>query len=120
MNVLICGSRENYNKEEAKYIILGILLEYHSWDTFITGGATGIDTQFESQLKRMSYFHEEQLEVIKPNYAKFKKSAPIIRNKEMVDKADIVYALWNGISKGTEYTINYANEKKKEVVIYEV
>ena len=38
------------------------------------------------------------------------------RNRYMVDKADLVLAVWNGIcSGGTWYTIQYARSLKKPI-----
>lgn len=39
------------------------------------------------------------------------------RNRYLVDNADIVLAVWNGASGGTEYTVNYANKKEKLLII---
>lgn len=39
------------------------------------------------------------------------------RNKYMVDKSDIVIAVWNGKASGTSKTVAYAQEQKKTVII---
>jgi len=56
------------------------------------------------------------LEIL-PDYAKYGKSAPLIRNKEIVDKSDLIIAFWNGESKGTKYSIDYAKTKQKKICI---
>ena len=40
-----------------------------------------------------------------------------IRNRYMVDNSDIVIAIWNGKSGGTEKTVKYAKTKKKPIII---
>ena len=40
------------------------------------------------------------------------------RNKQIIDNADIVVAIWNGDSPGTKWGINYARKKKKTLIVY--
>ncbi len=56
--------------------------------------------------------------IIRPNYAKYGKSAPLERNKEIVEICDMVVAIWDGKSRGTRYTIEYARKCDKKVVLY--
>ena len=35
----------------------------------------------------------------------------------MIDKADCVIAVWDGNSKGTEFSIDYARKKEKPVYV---
>ena len=51
-------------------------------------------------------------EVIRPDYNKYPpKAAPIIRNKEIVSKADLLIAFWNFESNGTKSTIEFARKR---------
>lgn len=52
-----------------------------------------------------------------PDYKRFKRAAPIVRNKEIVNYADKVLAFWNGQSKGTKSTIDFARKKGKPIEI---
>lgn len=54
-----------------------------------------------------------------PEYKRYGRGAPIVRNKMIVDYADRIIAFWNGRSKGTMSVISYANKVGKpcEVVI---
>lgn len=36
----------------------------------------------------------------------------------MVEEADLVVAIWDGISRGTQYTVDYAKKQGKPVKIY--
>ena len=56
--------------------------------------------------------------IIKPEYEKYGKSAPLRRNKTIVENADIVVAIWDGESKGAKFTINYAKKIGKTLKIY--
>lgn len=42
------------------------------------------------------------------------------RNRYLVEKADLVLAVWNGTKGGTEYTIKYGRKLNKELIIINV
>ncbi len=56
------------------------------------------------------------VEVSEPGYAAWKM---IVRDKAMVDAADLVIAVWNGDlgRSGTGHTVSYARKQKKEMII---
>jgi|Cm1ome_4_1110797.scaffolds.fasta_scaffold00136_25 hypothetical protein len=105
MKIAIVGSREPGNINFAKELEKRINIQ--SGDTIISGGAKGID----SLAAEYATAHGLELVEIRPNYAKNGRGATFIRNREIVDNADMVVAFWNGTSKGTKYTIDYANKK---------
>lgn len=85
-------------------------------DTIVSGGAVGVDTyarEFakENGLKLIEFF---------PDYKKYGRGAPIIRNKLIVDECDCLLAFWNGKSRGTKHTIDYAKEKNKPIKIVNI
>ena len=105
MKLLIIGSRTitdfdltNHIPEETSLII--------------SGGAQGIETVAEQYADS----HGIEKLIIKPQYDKFGRAAPLKRNEEMVDIADAVLAVWDGRSKGTEYTLKYAQKKNKTII----
>lgn len=67
----------------------------------ISGGADGADALAE----RYSQECGLPLVVIRPDYAKFGRSAPLKRNLEILTQADYVLALWDGVSRGTAQVI---------------
>jgi predicted Rossmann fold nucleotide-binding protein DprA/Smf involved in DNA uptake len=75
----------------------------------ISGGAVGADRLAASWAKSNGIPLKEFL----PDYTTYGRSAPIRRNDLIVDAADMVIAFWNGTSKGTKYTIDYASKKNK-------
>ena len=105
MKIAIVGSREPGNINFAKELEKRINIQ--SGDTIISGGAKGID----SLAAEYATAHGFELVEIRPNYAKNGRGATFIRNREIVDNADIIVAFWNGTSKGTKYTIDYADKK---------
>jgi len=85
MKLLIAGSRGITDFDLAPYIPDGT-------DTIISGGAKGIDTLAEQ------YAEQNGLKkiIIKPEYEKYGRAAPIKRNETMVELADAVLVIWDG------------------------
>lgn len=79
----------------------------------VSGGAKGVDTC----AKIYAIANNIPLKEILPNYRLFGKSAPLIRNKEIVENCDILIAYWDGVSKGTKFTIDYAIKLGKKTYI---
>ena len=79
----------------------------------ISGGAKGVDTI----ARRFAEERGIKLTEFLPEYSKYGKSAPIIRNKMIVNNADAVLAIWDGSSKGTAFTIDFAKKQGKQVII---
>lgn len=106
MKLLIVGSRS----------IKGIDLSEHippNVELIISGGARGIDSLAEEYADK----HNISKLILRPNYEKYGKFAPLERNRRMVDIADRVLALWDGKSRGTRFTIEYARKSGKEVIV---
>ena len=51
---------------------------------------------------------------------KYGKRAGFIRNCEMVDCCDGVVVFWDGKSKGTKHTIDYASKRGKPCIIVNI
>ena len=107
MKVAIIGSRNLTNVEISKYIP-------ENTAGIISGGARGIDTLAEAWADKNGISKI----IIKPEYEKFKRGAPLKRNEKIVELADVIIALWDGKSRGTKFTIDYAKKLKKEVKVY--
>lgn len=75
----------------------------------VSGGAAGIDKCAAEYAIRQGI---ELLEIL-PDYKKYGKAAPILRNKIIVDESDLVIAFWNGHSKGTKMIIEYCKKINK-------
>ena len=53
-----------------------------------------------------------------PQYDRYRRAAPIKRNEQLVAYADCVIAFWDGQSKGTLSSIQYALRAHKELHVY--
>ncbi len=52
-----------------------------------------------------------------PDFARYRKGAPLLRNKQIVDYAEIVVALWDGASPGTKFVIDYCKAVGKPCLL---
>lgn len=120
-------------------------LMYEGYTHFISGMSDGVDLDFASEVERMSNDFEgiilesalpyplrmplkatdndvlrnslvdrsQKITVVSPQYF---RSCMQKRNRYMVDRSDLVLAVWNGEKRGdTWYTIEYANKTGKPV-----
>lgn len=83
-------------------------------EEIISGGARGIDTL----AREYAQAHGIPCTEIRPDYARYGKGAALRRNLEIIEKADLVIALWDGKSTGTAHTIRKCREIGKPVVIF--
>ena len=104
MKLLIVGSRTIESFDLSPYIDA-------ETDFIITGGAKGVDALAEHYADS----HRLSKTVIRPKYEKYGKAAPLLRNRKMVELADKVIIIWDGMSRGTKFTFDYATKLGKDV-----
>ena len=109
MKVAIIGSRTIFIENIKDYIPQGTT-------EIVSGGAKGVDSCAKLFAEENNLKYTEFL----PEYKKYGRAAPIKRNYKIVEYADIIIALWDGISKGTKSVIDYCNKAGKKVQIYNV
>lgn len=83
-------------------------------DIIVNGGAKGADTYAKE------YALERDIPIVEflPDYGKYGRKAPLIRNIQIVDNSDFVLAFWNGTSRGTKFTIDYAEKRGVPFKVY--
>ena len=64
--------------------------------------------------------HNLQLIEFLPDYDKYGRNAPLIRNKLIVENCDCLIAFWDGKSRGTKYTLDYATKLGKSTKIVQI
>jgi len=114
MNIAIIGSRKGFNEER----IFSELKKHKitNFDKIISGGAIGVDS-FAAKYSRMNNVEIEIIRPIKIDIGYGIKMNYIFRNIEIITKADKLIIFWNGKSGGTMQVINYARERKKDLII---
>ena len=68
----------------------------------VSGAANGIDRM----ARAFALAHHIQILEVLPDYARYGRRAPLMRNNRIVDYADYVIAIWDGSSPGTKYVID--------------
>lgn len=107
MKVAIVGSRSIAVTDVGMYISDG--------DEIVSGGAIGVDYCAAEYAKKNGL----KFTVFLPQYERYGRAAPIVRNKKIVEYADKIVAFWDGSSKGTLSVIKYAEKMGKlcEVIL---
>lgn len=99
MKVAVIGSRSLTVDHLEKYLPAGVT-------EIVSGGARGVDTSARA------YAHAHGLPCVEflPDYEKYGRTAPLRRNLQIIEYADMVLAFWDGKSTGTVYVIRKCRE----------
>ena len=109
MKLAVVGSRKLTNIVLDTYISKEV-------KEIVSGGAAGVD------LCAAEYARRNQLKLTEflPEYKRYGRAAPIIRNKRIVEYADKIIVFWDGCSNGARSVILYAQKigKPFEIVLF--
>ena len=105
MKIAVVGSRSITDVDLAPYLL--------DCDEIVSGGAKGVDACAAAYAKS----HGIPLTEFLPEYERYGRAAPIVRNKKIVDYADQVLVFWDGQSRGTASVIEYAKKIGKPYYI---
>lgn len=110
LRVIIAGSRDFNNYNLLNSTISNYLKENTNNVEIISGTARGADQLGERFANEYGY----QIKRFPANWNLYGKSAGPIRNKSMAEYAaqeqGVLFAFWNGKSKGTKSMINFAEK----------
>jgi len=111
MKVLICGSRNINNPA-----LISRAVEQSGMNPthIISGGARGVDTLARRYARSAGIEFTEYL----ADWDKYGKRAGFLRNITMIGVSDAVIAIWDGESRGTKHSIDYATACGKSVFIF--
>ena len=105
MKIAVVGSRNITVSDLERYL--------GECDEIVSGGAVGVD----SCAAEYAMSRGLKLTVFLPEYDRYGRAAPIVRNRKLVDYADRVIAFWDGSSKGTLSVIRYAQKTGKPCAV---
>lgn len=114
MNIAIIGGRDFNDFETLEKVVLTHVKGSQLFDCkIISGKAKGADTLGEKFAEKYG------LEVIEfpADWAKFGKSAGIIRNKDIIKNGDVIFAFWDRKSKGTANGIELCKKQDKRLIL---
>ena len=94
------------------YALLERTLDQYQIDSIVSGGAVGADSLAE----RYASERNITIRVIKPDWS-IGRHAGMLRNTEIVESSDIVFAFWDGQSKGTLDSIKKAGKMNKQCIL---
>ena len=112
MKVVIVGTRTYPDLEQVRKYVRDLSPD----DIIVSGGAKGVDETAEGEARKIG------MEVISvpAEWNKYGKRAGLMRNDIIVGMADCVVAFWDGVSRGTKYTIDKAKEKNVITQVFNV
>jgi hypothetical protein len=78
-------------------------------ECIVSGGAKGADMLAERYAKEIG----RPVVVFKPDYKTYGRGAALVRNTQIIEYSDVVYAFWDGRSRGTRDAIYKAQKLGK-------
>lgn len=119
MQIVIAGSRnfkDHYKVENYVCNLKELQLNTLNDIVIISGGAFGVDSLAASKATQLDL----KTKIFYPEWDKYGKKAGPMRNEQMVQASDKVVVFWDGISRGSKSTIDFALKYKKDLeVIFE-
>ncbi len=109
MKVAVVGSRNLKVYDFSKFLP-------ENTTEIVSGGARGIDICARNYAKT----HGIKLTEFFPDYKTYGKIAPLLRNNQIVDYADVVLGFWDGKSTGTVYVIKRCKQKGVPFKLYKL
>lgn len=106
VTVAVIGSRSFADARLMREVLEGLPI-----GRIVSGGARGADALAAEYAKARGI----PLEEIRPDFRQHRAGAPMRRNWEIVQRADVLVAFWDGASKGTAATIVMARRAGKVV-----
>lgn len=121
LKIIIAGSRSitNYNAliQAIDAAIQAYVIVPASSFEIVSGGAKGVDTLARRYAIEFNY----PLTEMKPQYQNNNdREAPLRRNIDIANYGDVLVAVWDGMSTGTQHIISYMQKLHKPVYIHVV
>lgn len=106
MKIAVVGSRTLSVDNLEKYLPEGT-------DEIVSGGGRGIDMCAREYARKSGIKLTEFL----PEYRRYGRGAPLLRNRIIIGYADEVIAFWDGRSRGTKFIIDVCGKTGKKITV---
>lgn len=114
MKLIIAGSRSIDNIAIVKCALGAARINLRAVTEIVSGTAKGVDMLGE----QIAAKHRIPVTQFPADWDKYGKAAGYRRNEWMANYADILIAVWDGKSKGTQHMINQMKAMDKKVHVY--
>lgn len=116
--ILVAGCRfyENYEQAEAYIDFCLQNIKKENSFIFVSGGCRGADQLGELYAQKHGY----EVERYPADWERYGKAAGPIRNQQMINISDYIICFWDGKSRGTKSTIEFAYLVKKPIRIKKI
>ena len=111
--VIIAGGRDFDDYPLLERTMDQFLEEIQDEITIFCGKARGADSLGEYYAESRRY----AIQYFPPDWRRYGRGAGLVRNREMVDKADALAAFWNGESRGTGHIIQLARRRGLRILV---
>ncbi|MBX6424156.1 DUF2493 domain-containing protein [Thermosulfurimonas sp. F29] len=116
MKICVCGSRSITDRDEVFSRLDRLVADLDlAQVTIIAGGAKGVDHLAKEWAKSRRISFKEFPADWDRDWDRYSKRADKVRNRRMAEVADLVIALWDGVSTGTAHMVVTAHELGKPV-----
>jgi hypothetical protein len=116
VKVLVCGSRNP--KYDMTFFGMHLILRYR-FETLLSGEIIIIEGCCPNSADEFAEKFCTDYKIPMIHYPA-KSGEYLQRDRDMVNACDEVMAYWDGKSRGTKYTIDYAKRKGKEVTVVHI
>lgn len=110
MRVAVVGSINYPDLEEVRKYVRSL----PKGTVVVSGGAHGVDSAAKDEADMLGM----ETRIFPADWDKYGRAAGPIRNKLIVNNADVVVAFWDTNSRGTLNSFTYAIEQKKPTIIF--
>lgn len=113
LHIAIVGGRDFNDYELLKNTFNKYIENKNFMVSIVSGGAAGADILADKYAKDLGV----EIIVFRPDFKKFGRLAALQINTEIIEKSDIVFAFWDGKSRGTHDSIKKAQNREKKLYI---
>ena len=113
MRIGIVGSRYFTDLKLMMKVIKYNMRDREEITQIVSGGAKGADTLAERYAEGKGI----ETKVFLPDWDTHGKKAGFLRNIDIVQNSDLVFAFWDGISAGTKHSIDLCKKYKVECIV---